>query len=66
MVLLLNNQHKTLGLCHGVFTNQCIYRHILGQFFPQKWNLRHVYELIRSIRYQKEKRNVIKKQKLLL
>ena len=25
-----------LGLCHGVFTDQFILRHILGHFFPRK------------------------------
>ena len=25
-----------LGLCHGVFTDQFIFRHILGHFFPRK------------------------------
>ena len=49
-----------LGLCHGVFTDRFIFRHILGQFFPRKWNLRHVYESIRSVRYQKGKLDVIK------
>ena len=49
-----------LGLCHGVFTDRFIFRRILGKFFPRKWNLRHVYKRIRSIRYQ----NVIKRQKL--
>ena len=53
-----------LGLCHGVFTDWFIFRHILGHFSPRNWNLRHVYERIRSIRYQKVKRNVIKRQKL--
>ena len=41
-----------------------IFRHILGHFFPRKWNLRHVYEHIRSIRYQQGKRNAVKRQKL--
>ena len=53
-----------LGLCHGVFTDRFIFRHILRQFFPRKWNLLHVHERIRSIRYQRGKRNVIKRQKL--
>ena len=53
-----------LGLCHGFFTNQFIFRHILGHFFPRKENLYHNYERIRSIRYQKEKLNVIKRQKI--
>ena len=53
-----------LGLWHGVFTDRFIFRHILEQFFPRKWNLRHVYERIQIIRYQKGKRNVIKGQKL--
>ena len=25
-----------LGLCHGVFTDRFIFRHILGHFFPRK------------------------------
>ena len=50
-----------LGLCYGVFTDQLIFRHILGHFFPRKYN-HHVYERIRSIRYQKGKLNVIKRQ----
>ena len=53
-----------LGLCHCVFTDQFIFRHILGHFSPRKWNLHHVYERIRSIRYQKGKNNVLKRQKL--
>ena len=53
-----------LGLCHGVFTDQFIFRHILGHFLPWKKNLHHVYERIRSIRYQKGKLNVIKRQKI--
>ena len=47
-----------LGLRHGVFTDQFIFRHILGHFFSQKSNLHHVYERIRSMRYQKGK-NII-------
>ena len=31
----------TLGLCHGVFTDRFIFRHILGQFFTRKWNIHH-------------------------
>ena len=53
-----------LGLCHGVYTDRFIFRHILWHFFQRKWNVHHVYERIRSIRYQKGKRNVIKRQKL--
>ena len=53
-----------LGLCHGVFTDWFIFRHILGQIFPRKWNLLNVCELTRSIRYQNGERNVIKRQKL--
>ena len=30
-----------LGLCHGVFTDLFIFRHILGQFFTRKWNIHH-------------------------
>ena len=44
-----------LGLCHGVFTDRFIVRHILELFFPQKWNLRSLYEGIQSVRYQKGK-----------
>ena len=39
------------------------FRHILGHFFPPKYNLHHICERIRSIRYQKGKLNVIKRQK---
>ena len=52
-----------LGLCQGAFTDRFIFRHILEQFFPRKWNLCHVYKR-RSIRYQKGKRDVIKRQQL--
>ena len=31
----------TLGLCHGVFTDRFIFRHILGQFYTRKWNIHH-------------------------
>ena len=44
-----------LGLYHGVFTDRFILRHILELFFPQKWNLRSLYEGIQSVRYQKGK-----------
>ena len=37
-----------LLLCHGVFTDRFILRRILEHFFPRKWNLRSVYEQIRS------------------
>ena len=50
--------------CHGVFTDRFIFRHILGHFFPREENLHHDYERIRSIRYQKGKLNVIKRQKI--
>ena len=53
-----------LGLGHGVFTDQFIFRHILGHFFPRKYN-HHVYERIRSIRYQKGKLNFIKRQNII-
>ena len=53
-----------LGLCHGAFTDQFIFRHILGHLFPRKQTLHHVYERIRSIKYQKGKLNVIKRQKI--
>ena len=54
----------TLGLCQGVFTNQFIFRHILGPFFPRKKNLNHIYERIRGKRFQKGKLDVIKRQKI--
>ena len=53
-----------LGLCHGRFTDQFIFKHILEHFLPRKWNPHHVCERIRSIRYQKRKLNVIKRQKM--
>ena len=53
-----------LGLCHGVFTDRFIFRQILGQFSRKNGGLRHVYERIQKVRYQKRKRNVIKRQKL--
>ena len=53
-----------LGLCHSVFTDQFIFRHILRHFFSRKQTLHHVYEHIRSIKYQKGKLNVIKRQKI--
>ena len=53
-----------LGLCHGVFTDQFSFRHILGHFFPRKQNLHHVYERIRSKKYQKGKLNVNKRHKI--
>ena len=53
-----------LGLCHDVFMDQFIFRHILGHFFPQKKNLLHVCEHIQSITYQKGKLKVIKRQKI--
>ena len=53
-----------LGLCHGRFTDLFIFRHILEHFLPRKWNPHHVFERIRSIRYQKGKLNVIKRQKM--
>ena len=48
-----------------VFTDQFILGHFLRHFLPRKWNLRHVYERIRSIRYQKGKRDVMKRQNWL-
>ena len=53
-----------LSPCHGVFTDRFIFRHISRHFFPRKWSLHHVYERIQSIRYQKGKLNVIKRQKI--
>ena len=46
------------------FMDRFIFKHILGHFCPQKRNLHHVYERIRSVRYQKGKRSLIKRQKL--
>ena len=38
-----------LGLRHGVFTDQFIFRYILEHFFPPlKWELRSCYERIRN------------------
>ena len=50
-----NSERATpmLGLCHGAFADQFIFRHILGHLFPQKQNLHHTYERIGSTRYQK-------------
>ena len=50
------------AVCHGVFMDRFIFRHILPHFFPLKWNHDSVYERIQSIRYQKGKLNVIKRQ----
>ena len=51
------------GLRHGIFTDQFIFRHILGHFFPQKLSLHYVDERIPSIRYQKTKRYLKAKKK---
>ena len=50
-----NSERATpiLGLCHGPFPDQFIFRHILGHLFPQKQKLHHTYERIGSTRYQK-------------
>ena len=56
----------SLRLCHGFFTDQFIFRYILGHFFPRKQNLHHVYERIPSIRYQKGKLNAIRKHHFLV
>jgi len=63
---ILNPERATLilGLCHGVFTDQFIFRHILGHISRRKQNLHHVYERIRILRYQKGILNVIKGQKI--
>ena len=39
-----------LGLCHGVFTDKFIFRHILGLFPRENRISTTVYERIRSIR----------------
>ena len=44
------------------FHGPVYFRHILPHFFPLKWNHDSVYERIQSIRYQKGKLNVIKRQ----
>ena len=49
------------ALCHGVFMDWFIFRHILPHLFPLKWNHGSVYERIQSIRYQEGKLNVIKR-----
>ena len=54
----------TLGLCHGVFTGRFIVRHILGQFFPRKWNIHHALNAVEVYRHRKGKRSVMKRQKL--
>ena len=36
----------TLGLCHGVFKDRFIFRHILGQFFLRKWNIHHAMNAV--------------------
>ena len=38
----------TLGLCHGVFTDRFIFRHILGQFFTRKWNIHHAMNAVKN------------------
>ena len=35
-------------------THLFIFRHIVGQFFPRKWNLHHVYERNQNIRYHEK------------
>ena len=55
--------HSKTILFIYLFTYLFIYLFIY-LFFPRKWNLRNVYERFRSIRCQKGKRSVIKRQKL--
>ena len=50
-----------LGLCHGLFTDQFIFRYILEPFYLRKCKLRSVPERIINVRYDL---NVIKKSKL--
>ena len=51
-----------VGLCHGLFTDQFIFRYILLQpFYLRKCKLRSVPECIINVRYDL---NVIKKSKL--
>ena len=61
--LVLNRERATpiLSLCHVVFTDRFIFRHILEHFFPQKWKLRAVHECTRSIGYGNGKLKPIKK-----
>ena len=49
---------------HGVFTDQLFYfRHILGDFFPRKQKLHHVYEYIIPRKYKISKRKTKRYQK---
>ena len=68
IIVYRNVNHELLALLlyHAVFTDWFIFRHILGQFFPRKWNLCRVYERNRNIRYHKGKRNVIKKKQIII
>ena len=50
-----------LGLCHGLFTDEFIFRYILEPFYPRKCKLRSVPERIINVRYDL---NVIKTSKL--
>ena len=50
-----------LGLCHGLFTDQFIFRYILEPFYPRKCKLRSVPERSINVRYDL---NVIKTSKL--
>ena len=43
------SEQLPLGLCHGVFKDQFIFRHILGYFFPRTQNLHLVYERLGTI-----------------
>ena len=53
-----------LDLCHGVFTDQFIFTHIVGHFSREnRISTMPIYELIR-ITYQTGKPNVIKRQKI--
>ena len=51
-----------LGLCHGLFTDQFIFRYILEPFYLRKCKLRSVPERIINVRNDL---NVIRKSKLL-
>ena len=60
-----------LGPCHGVFTDQFIFRHIIGHFFPRKsppnlWG-HSKYKILKwkTIRYQKAE-NIVLGLKVLL
>ena len=58
------NNSNTARLMSRLFYRPVIFRHFLGHFFRRKWTLRFVYERIRSIRFEKEKRNFNERVKI--